>query len=189
MAVSSVRRAGLANAAAPCGNNDRSAAIAATSLVSAGALSPWMTPLGPATGACRINQKQASPFITYLFSVDMRPATIAWPLSRFYAIMGKMHDVRDTPATMPPLHEPTQLSSRHFDVSLDNEFISISYELSPAMTLGSVIREKDLRQKRKARLKRWLSSMRALYSLPASSITPRPARAHPITWLASCSKP
>lgn len=66
-----------------------------------------------------------------------------------------MNDVSDTPATMPPLHEPTQFFSRHFVVSLDDEFISISYELSPSMTLGSAIREKDLRQKLKSRLKRW----------------------------------
>src|SRR6202043_107630 len=40
-----------------------SAAKAAASLTSAGASGPWMTPRGPPTGACRINQRCLSALI------------------------------------------------------------------------------------------------------------------------------
>jgi hypothetical protein len=48
-----------------------------------------------------------------------------------------------------------KLSSRNFRIVVDRETIGISYELSRPMTLGSQLRERDLRRKVKARLQRW----------------------------------
>jgi hypothetical protein len=47
------------------------------------------------------------------------------------------------------------LSSHNLNVVTDREVILISYKLSWPMTLGSQLREKDLRRRFKARLKRW----------------------------------
>jgi hypothetical protein len=47
------------------------------------------------------------------------------------------------------------LSSRYLWIERDGETIFISYTLSQAMTLGSKMREKDLRRRIKARLQRW----------------------------------
>jgi hypothetical protein len=47
------------------------------------------------------------------------------------------------------------LSSRNLSVAQHRETIVISYELSWPMTLGSQLRERDLRRRFKARLQRW----------------------------------
>jgi hypothetical protein len=47
------------------------------------------------------------------------------------------------------------LSSHNLKVVTDREMILISYELSWSITLGSQLREKDLRRRYKARLQRW----------------------------------
>lgn len=47
------------------------------------------------------------------------------------------------------------LSSRYLWVERHDNKISISYKLTPSMTLGSKAREKDLRRRLKSRLHRW----------------------------------
>jgi hypothetical protein len=47
------------------------------------------------------------------------------------------------------------LSSHNLKIVTDREVILISYELTWPMTLGSQLREKDLRRRFKARLQRW----------------------------------
>ena len=51
--------------------------------------------------------------------------------------------------------EVETLSSRYLWIERNGETILVSYKLSLAMTLGSKIREKDLRRRIKARLQRW----------------------------------
>jgi hypothetical protein len=47
------------------------------------------------------------------------------------------------------------LSSRNLWIERSGETISISYKLAPSITLGSKVREQDLRRRLKARLNRW----------------------------------
>ena len=51
--------------------------------------------------------------------------------------------------------EVETLSSRYLWIERNGETILVSYKLSRATTLGSKIREKDLRRRIKARLQRW----------------------------------
>lgn len=47
------------------------------------------------------------------------------------------------------------LSSRYLWIERCDEIISISYKITPSMTLGSKVREKELRRRLKVRLDRW----------------------------------
>ena len=60
---------------------------------------------------------------------------------------------RTTKMTLAP--DAETLSSRYLWIERRDEKISISYKLTPSMTLGSKVREKDLRRRLKDRLHRW----------------------------------